>query len=313
MLLPEPPPLPDAVSRELGDLVWVMVGGLASALQQAGVAAVLLETSSRPRCIFAAGFSVANALLAAEGDPAHFERGWEHLRARRFVATAALGSYRLLAAADGFLDELSTKLATLSGPATSGHRGSTSANGNRPERSAVRVAGEDGFVALPPDPIAPGWRSAVKSALRRSRTSAPLVAAAIREAASVAPHILVLGVDRPLQTHPDVDAARRLAHSAGAEVDFVTTPPEDAPGLLDYLLPGSGAPERLVTGGRAAAEAWLRARAVENPSSDPIRQRQPAVAGNAPLDGNQADGGGVDSAARGAWRRDLSEASSWEK
>jgi len=100
MLLPEPARPTDARSRELGDSIWVMVGGLASALQQAGVAAALLETTARPRCIFAAGFSVANALLVADGDPARFERGWEQLRARRFIATAALGSYRLLAAAD---------------------------------------------------------------------------------------------------------------------------------------------------------------------------------------------------------------------
>lgn len=311
MLLPEPARPTDRRSRELGDSVWVMVGGLASALQQAGVAAVLLETSARPRCIFAGGFSIANALLAADGEPAHFERGWEQLRARRFVATAALGSYRLLAAADGFFDELTTKLALLAGLGLPVHGGPTSANGARPERSTVRVAGDEGFVVLPTEPTAPGWRSAVKSALRRSKASAPLVAAAIREAATVAPRILVLGVDRPLQTHPDVDAARRLALSAGAEVDFVTTPPEDAPGLLDYLLPGSGAPERLVSGGRSAAEAWRRARTIAERGDH--APRSPADAGSASLDGDQVDGGGADSAARGAWRRDFNEASSWEK
>lgn len=311
MLLAEPARESDRRSRELGDSVWVTVGGLASALQQSGVAAVLLESAARPRCIFAAGLSVANALLAADGEPAHFERGWEQLRARRFVATAALGSYRLLAAADGFLDELTTKLALLAGLGLPLHGGPVSANGARPERSAVRVAGDEGFVELPIEPTAPGWRSAVKSALRRSKTSAPLVAAAIREAATVAPRILILGVDRPLQTHPDVDAARRLALSAGAEADFVTVPPEDAPSLLDYLLPGSGAPERLVSGGRTAAEAWLRTRAFEK-RGDHARQSA-AVAGSAPLDGDQAEGGGVDSAVRGAWRRDFNEASSWEK
>jgi hypothetical protein len=281
-----------------------MVGGLAGALQQAGVAALLLETTARPRCIFAAGFSVANALLVADGDSARFERGWEQLRARRFIATAALGSYRLLAATDGFLDDLSTKLADLGAVGTSETR-------PEEESSAIHVAGEDGFVALPFKPTAPGWRAAIKAALRRSKASAPLVAAAIREASSVAPRILVLGVDRPLQTHPDVDAARRLALSAGAVVDFVTTPPEDAPGLLDYLLPGSGAPERLVSGGRAAAESWLRATAVESGSNH--ARQSPAVAPGAALDGSSADGGGVDSTVRGEWRSDFNEASSWEK
>ncbi len=280
-----------------------MVGGLAGALQQAGVAALLLETIARPRCIFAAGFSVANALLVADGDSARFERGWEQLRARRFIATAALGSYRLLAAADGFLDDLSTKLADL---------GAVGMSGTRPEESsAIHVTGEDGFVALPPEPTAPGWRAAIKATLRCSKASAPLVASAIREASSVAPRILILGVDRPLQTHPDVDAARRLALSAGAVVDFVTTPPEDAPGLLDYLLPGSGAPERLVSGGRAAAESWLRATAVESRSNH--ARQSPAVAADPALDGSSADGGGVDSTVGGAWRSDFNEASSWEK
>jgi hypothetical protein len=70
--------------------------------------------------------------------------------------------------------------------------------------------------------------------------------------------VIVLGADRPLQTHPDVDAARRLAESAGVDVQFITASSIETPSLLEFLLPGSGAAERLVSSGRAAGEAWLR-------------------------------------------------------
>ena len=69
--------------------------------------------------------------------------------------------------------------------------------------------------------------------------------------------MVVLGADRPLQTHPDVDAARRLAESAGIDVQFITAASIETPSLLEFLLPGSGAAERLVSSGRAAGEAWL--------------------------------------------------------
>ena len=248
MLLREPPRAPAKTEPALGDAAWIVVGDLAAALQQSGIVAALLAVEPRPRWIFASGLSVANALLAARGGATRFERGWEELRARRFVPQSALGSYRLLVAAEGFLDEVSRKV---------GELGHASSNGKPVEVSAIHVAGDEGFLPLPSEPSAPGWRSAVKTAFRQSG-SAPLLAAALRSAAQLAPRVIVLGADRPLQTHPDVDAARRLAAAAGIEVEFVTSSAIETPSLLEFLLPGSGAAERLVSSGRAAGEAWLR-------------------------------------------------------
>jgi hypothetical protein len=250
MLLREPPRDERTLEPGLGDAAWVMVGDLAGALQQAGIVSALLAVEPRPRCIVASGLSVANALLAARGGARRFERGWEELRSRRFVPQSALGSYRLLVAAEGFLDEVARKV---------GELGYAASNGRPAEASQILVASDEGFNALPSEPNVSGWRSAVKSAFRQP-VSAPVLAAALRTASQLATRVIVLGADRPLQTHPDVDAARRLAAAGGIDVEFVTAATIEAPTLLEFILPGSGAAERLVSSGRSAAEVWLRAR-----------------------------------------------------
>ena len=248
MLLREPPRASETTASPVGDVAWVLVGDLAATLQQSGIVAALLAVEPRPRWIIASGLSVANALLAARGGATRFERGWEELRARRFIPQSALGSYRLLVAAEGFLDDVSRKI---------GELGHASSNGSPVEVSEIYVAGEEGFLPLSSEPNAPGWRSAVKTAFRQSG-SAPVLAAAVRAASKLAPSILVLGADRQAQAHPDVDTARRVAAAAGVNVQFVTSSTVEAPSLLEFLLPGSGAAERLVSSGRSAGEAWLR-------------------------------------------------------
>ena len=304
MLLREPVAPERESVRELGDATWVMVGGLAAALQQAGIVSLLLDRAPRPRCIFAAGVSVANAVLAAGGDHGHFERGWEQLRARRFVVTAALRGYRLLAAGDGLLEELAGKLSEL---------GLAMSNGRAIEETPVHVATDDGFGVLPAEHRTTEWRAAVKATLRHGEASAPLVANALREAASEAPRVLVLGTDRTLQAHPDVESACRAADARGVRVEFLTASTDALPSLVQYALPGSGAAERLVMSGRVAAEAWLDA-GIARASTDGVRAAAtPEAPAQAPGGGGVGAAGDDESLARGAWRSEASDSSSWPK
>lgn len=249
MLLREP----DLGTRDAGDSVsdraWVLVGGLEEALQQSGIVSGLLDRTAPPALIVCAGFSSVNALLAAAGDKASFWRGWEQLREKRLLVTSALCTNRLLGSVNGLFEPLSRGLAA-----------SMQTPGVRPGvRTKVFIAVNDGFVRLHGD-VTPGeWHAAIRGSLRQTpRASPALVAAAIREAAGLADDVLVVGVERTTQTHPDVETTRRAADASGTAVAFVTMPSPGRPSLLQYLLPGSGAAERLQREGLSTVERWLR-------------------------------------------------------
>lgn len=230
------------------DAVWILFGGLDRSLVQTGIVGRLLEAGKRPSLLITSGFALANAVLVAGARRTTFDRRWEHLRASRFLASAALGSLRLLGTLNGMFDDLVALLADVAQ-----HR-ETGADGG-PE---ILVATEEGFAELPLDSTTSTWRAAVKGSLRYTSESAPLVAGAIREGAGRRRGpIVVLGLERTMQSHPDVDAARRAAGADGVRVTFITATPRQKAGLLDYLLTGSGTPERLIRDGRTAAERWM--------------------------------------------------------
>jgi hypothetical protein len=279
------------------DAVWIMLGGLDRALLQAGIVSRLLEAGRLPTVVIASGFAVTNAVLIAGARRDGFARRWEQLRAGRFLVSAALGNIRVLGALNGMFDDLSALLAELAHARPSGAA-------SEPE---VLVATEDGFSSLPHDSATLGWRTAVKRSLRYTSESPPLLAGAIREAATRARCVLVLGLERTMQSHPDVDAAVRATRAEGARVTFVTAAMPRRAGLFDYLLPGSGAPERLMREGCSAAERSIVG-VDRNGSSRP---------GQVPLSGS---GGGVAAgfseppeAEGGLWSNDANDASNWPK
>lgn len=275
--------------------VWILIGGLDRAMLQAGIMSRLLETGPPPSALIASGFGLVNALLVSGGRRHGFERRWEQLRASRFLPSAAIGNVRLLGTRNGVFDELSALLAEIA------HAKIVRA-GDGPQ---ILTATEDGFSSLPDDGTSSLWRAAIKQSLRYTSESPPLIAGAIREAATRGRQVLVLALDRTIQTHPDVVAAIRSVRAEGAEVSFVTAAAVRKPGLLDYLLPGSGAPERLMREGRSAAERWLLA-AGGNGSKRP---------GHVPFSGSGVGGaaGLSEPDEGGLWTRDASDASNWPK
>lgn len=277
-----------------GDEAWIMVGALDRALLQAGIISRLLATGPPPVAVIASGFALANALLIFGGRRDGFERRWEQLRASRFLASAAVGGVRVLGALNGIFDELSQLLADIAQSRTRTHAG-----------PVILTATQEGFTPLPYDSTTSSWRAAVKQSLRYTSESAPLVAGAIREAATRATHVLVLGSERTMQSHPDVDTAVHAATVDGACVTFLTATAPRRTGLLDYLMPGSGAPERLMREGRAAADRWLRA-AKPNGATGPNQ---------VPSAGLDSDGGAEfpGSSDDGLWASDANDSSSWPK
>ncbi|HET9061822.1 MAG TPA: hypothetical protein VFO62_00905 [Candidatus Binatia bacterium] len=288
--------LGDADAGPSESAAWVMVGGLDRALLQAGIIGRLLEGGAQPVTLIASGVALANAVLVASARRDEFERRWEQLRAHRFLASAALGNVRLLGALNGMFDELSAQLAEI-----------VQAKAARADGGPVILAAtEEGFSPLPHDCTTSNWRAAVKRSLRYSSESAPLIAGAIREGASRASRVLVLGLERTMQSHPDVDSACRAAAADGVKTMFVTTAAPRRAGLLDYLLPGSGAPERLMREGRSAADRWMLG-AGRNGSGRP---------GQVPLGESGGIGGGPFSEPDGddgLWTSDASDASNWLK
>lgn len=242
-----PGPAHDAASA------WVLLGGLDRTLVQAGMVCELLEARRRVDVIVAAGLTAVNAVLASTGAPHTFARNWEALRARRFLPSSALGSSRVFARR-GWVDRLLDALADTVHSNTDRGR----------DRSACHVAIDDGFERLPTDTSDPHWRALLRQTLRYAAAPPPLLAAAIGEAAGMAADVIVLGAERTSQTHPDVEAAIRAAKHSGVAVEFVTSPGQRQVGVLQYLLPGSGAPERLHRDGRGAASRWLRARLADS-------------------------------------------------
>jgi len=275
---------------------WVIVGGLDRALLQAGIIGRLLEGGAQPVALIASGFALANAVLVASARRDEFERRWEQLRAHRFLASAALGNVRLLGALNGMFDELSAQLAEI-----------VQAKAARADGGPVILAAtEEGFSPLPHDSTTSTWRAAVKRSLRYSSESAPLIAGAIREGASRASRVLVLGLERTMQSHPDVDSACRAAAADGVKAMFVTAAAPRRAGLFDYLLPGSGAPERLMREGRSAADRWMLG-AGRNGSGRPgqVPLGESGAVGGAPF--SEPDG------EDGLWASDASDASNWLK
>jgi hypothetical protein len=275
---------------------WIMVGGLDRALLQAGIIGRLLEAGPPPGTLIASGVALANAVLVAGSRRDEFERRWEQLRAHRFLASAALGNVRLLGALNGMFDELSAQLAEIVQAAT----------GRADGGSVILAATEEGFSPLPHDCTTSTWRAAVKRSLRYSSESAPLIAGAIREGASRASRVLVLGLERTMLSHPDVDSALRAAAAADVKAMVVTAAAQQRAGLFDYLLPGSGAPERLMREGRSAADRWML-------GAGRTRSRRP---GQVPLGESAGVGGGPFSEPDGddaLWDSDASDASNWLK
>jgi len=274
-----------------------MAGGLDRALLQAGIVGRLLEAGKPPVAIIAAGIAAANAVLVAGPRRETFDRRWEQLREGRFLVSAALGSLRLLGALNAMVDDLVALLAEIA----------QAKNTRADAGPEILVATEEGFAKLPHDSATSSWRSLLKQSLRYTSESPPLIAGAIREAATRGDPVLILGLERTMQSHPDVDAACRAAAAEGVRVTFVTAAAPRKAGLLEYLLPGSGAPERLMNDGRSAAERWI-GNAGRNGSSRSDQVPSGAFA---------SDGGGEASSDAGGdaglWTSDASDASNWLK
>lgn len=242
----EPKLRPDGtVTPRRGTDAWILSGGLVRTLEQAGLVEQLLTAGLAPAVVYGWGLATCNAVLACTGDARALRRGWEELRARRFVAVAALRRIPWLRA-------LTHEQRV--GPALHARLENTQPG----VRLLLHVEGR--FLPIGDGTLASVLDAATRDDSRQPATLATAITTAVTDSVE---RILVLGRHEREGSVEDLSSAVAAARSAGVEVCFV--PPvgdadsEDAP-LIDLLLPGSGRVERLFEAGRRAAVRWTASR-----------------------------------------------------
>jgi hypothetical protein len=228
--------------RLLGErTAWILLGDLQDALFQAGCIARILVRDTKPAFLLGAGIASINAVLASTASATAFERAWERLRARRFVAAAALPDTELLAGwlrtrelvASGLRHMLSSIEVSVPVFLASGTRFIEGDSDNAPLLSRQLVA-------------------AVSSA---NELGSAHVASAVREAIAHGAHrILLFGASNDEIGLGAARAAFDEAEAYGIVVEVVLTEHCPKPSLLELLLPGSGAVERVMAAGARAAD-----------------------------------------------------------
>lgn len=228
---------------------WIVVGDLERALCQAGMLEALLRSGQRPSLIYAGGIATVNAMLSRSGRSADLQRGWERLRASRFLPAAALDargtSLFVTRAHAKALKALRTLLAsTIPGDDTTGLVLLTTTG------IAEATLGSNGAGPLP------DFLSC--EVLSADATPANIAAALTDACRRGATRIIVCAVDEAdFADDTILRTAINSARTSGTEVGFLGTNGHSPLGLLHYLLPGSGGAERLIASGREAAQAFL--------------------------------------------------------
>jgi hypothetical protein len=223
---------------------WILLGDLTAALYQAGYIGELLANGRPPERIVGAGFGAINAILASPGRADLFTRGWERLRSRHFIMTAALEATSGLAARFSSQDSIvqAAKYAA--------------AFVDTDTRAEVLLVSGERFIACTPDE---GSRAIdlLGPALRRTDVEPDTVSAAINAAGQSRGQTLVWGPDQWTASSPLVHKAIEDAAASATTVGFVEADPQSPASLIELLLPGSGAVERTMARGRAAAHKQL--------------------------------------------------------
>ncbi len=205
-----------------------------------------------PDVLVGAGYGAVNAVLAASANADRFVRGWERLRARRFIMAAALDDAGGLAA----------RLAPGEGLDATVRRAAASAD----LKTITLLAVGERFIALDSKE---GARAAdlLPGALRRTDVEPDTISAGIHAAVEAMPAcpddrattVTVWGADQWAASSPLVLKAISDAAKAGAAVRFIHADTLPAPSMLELILPGAGTVDRAIKRGSEAALAALDA------------------------------------------------------
>lgn len=225
---------------------WILHGDLAAALYQAGLIDTLARRRGLPAAIYAGGFSTLNAVLLACGGAAAVARGWEELRNKRLLFDEAVRQIPLLTALVG--------------------------TGNRAERFVSKLLDDDALAKSEIDvhlsagnlyfspPSRTGGtkvKALAMAALAEKTASVRTWAKGIEEARGAgATSILLVGPPRGLERELRQQLAER-GNGHGVRLETIPYETGEHPRPLDFLLPGSGVPERLIQDGQRVADAWL--------------------------------------------------------
>ena len=219
--------------------IWVFLGGLNAALYQSGYISEMLAAGRRPALLVGAGFGAVNAILASTWAASSFTAGWERLRGRHFVMSAALDEAGGLPSRFGTQEAISSAAKHAVGFVTS--------------HADVKLVTGERFLACG---TAEGSRiiDLLGPALRRTDVEPDTIAAAVTAAAAgPGTDVTVWGADEWTASSPLVLKALDEAGKGGTRVIFARHYCGPEPTLLEMLLPGSGAVERLTERGRSAA------------------------------------------------------------
>jgi len=228
-------------------LAWIMHGDISRALYQAGLAEVLLEKFGPPAVVYSGGTSTLNALMLANGSGEELARGWEKLRAQHILFDTALEHARLLAPRGRETSRLV------------GFVENSLGYGNTDQQLVeLQMFCGEHYSALPGGSAQPGSMGVATASLTEQNGGAWPWERAIRHLlASSVDRVLLLGVDDAVSQSLELEQAMHTASERNIKVSVIGFDSGERPGLLDYLLPGSGSPERLMRDGREAALSWI--------------------------------------------------------
>ncbi len=233
----------------------MLEGSIEPALFQIGAIETLLANAPAPAVVYAAGFStVAGLLLSSGGGVTAMRRRWEALRARHLLFSAALGRVPVLGSTLGATALMTRQLTGLSDVL---HLPG-SANGAVPGVTpvAIELMGAAGFEEVVPATATVSRNSLLAQALTWVDAGGESVALAIERAARRGvTEIVVIGPDEGAAAV--AQAAAHQMSDTTCRISILPWPAREPLGLLDVLLPGSGAVERRILEGQRAAHHWL--------------------------------------------------------
>ena len=235
---------PQPERTEAGD-AWILLGGLDTALYQAGILEVVIDVLRRPAIIYGGGVCAINAVLARGRAAIEFRRGWEMLRSHHLLASFALAAHPILRSMRNGRDDSEDALKAIASASGADRSIALSLLTEGRYRDAATANGVDfgalveavGHKHLAPHALS----SALDAALGRAHD-----------------RIYLLGIDEELLAGQDVVCTP----TGGDErrVDTIVRAGGRRSSVFGYLLPALGAPDRLMAAGRAAAREWVHSR-----------------------------------------------------
>ncbi|MFQ5352414.1 MAG: hypothetical protein ACE5D3_04995 [Candidatus Binatia bacterium] len=227
-----------------------MHGDIAHALYQSGMLEVLLERVGAPPLVYSGGTSAINALLMCSGSVASLRQGWEELRKQHLLFETAIEQAPLLR------------------PVINGHNTLTffvdsQLSQHRFDAATVNLLlmCGDRYLSVPSSGRTSDTRTVALTSLAQHDTGPwPWIRAIEHAATSGVDRILMLGLEDTIARSADLLRATERAREQRVEIDALGFDSAEKPGLLDFLLPGSGTPERLMRDGREAALCWVEER-----------------------------------------------------